>query len=65
MENIITMCAAGYPTSGVIAAPSAVAVHQVKTAAFQRDRFGATGVTVTQNADLPPDPSATTSERRT
>jgi hypothetical protein len=65
VENIIAMCAAGYPTSGATAVSTANAVHQVQTAAFKRSRVGATGVTVPQIADLPSDVSASTSERRT
>lgn len=65
MENIITMCAPGYPTSGAAAAPAVMAVHRVKPVAFQRDRFVGTGVTVAQIADLPSDPSASSSELRT
>jgi hypothetical protein len=65
VNNIKIMCAPGYPVSGASAARTVKAVHQVKNVAFQRERI-ATGLTVTpQNADLPSDPSATTSERRT
>jgi len=64
MENIISMCAPGYPVSGANGAFTAV--HEVKTVAFQRVRVNATGVTVTKPiADLPPDLSAKTSELRT
>jgi hypothetical protein len=63
VENINTMCAPGYPTSGANGA--SMTVHQVKAVAFQRVRV-ATGVPVTKPiADLPPDLSATTSELRT
>jgi hypothetical protein len=65
VENIIAMCAAGYPTSGATAVSTANAVHEVQTTAYERGRFVATGVTVPQIADLPSDVSATTSERRT
>ncbi len=65
MENIVIMCAPGYPTSGATAAPTVQVVHQVRTVAFKRDRFATTGVAVPQIADLPSDVSAMTSERRT
>ena len=66
MDNIKIMCAPGYPVSGASGASAVKAVHQVKNVAFQRERIAATGLTVTPpNADLPFDPSATTSERRT
>jgi hypothetical protein len=64
VENIKFMCAPGYPMSGATAAFTVA--HQVKTAAIQRKRFVTTGVTVpVTNADLPSDPSATTSGLRT
>jgi hypothetical protein len=65
VENINIMCAPGYPASGGSAASAVNAVHQVNVVTYKRARFVTTGVTVPQIADLPPDVSAMTSERRT
>jgi len=65
VENINIMCAPGYPASGGSAASAVNDVHRMKAVTYQRARFVTTGVAVLQIADLPPDVSATTSERST